>query len=328
MLADDVRLIGGAAALALVSASPDVLVLQRGQVGVDRRLVWRDRAGKALGTLGDPARYMFLAALTPRADAAAVAVLDSASGSPDIWTYDVARGVRSRFTFDPRIDASPLFSPDGKDVVFFSQRETKPGIYRKPLGGAGADELLFESSVDAHPSDFSPDGRTLVFHQQNQATGWDVMALPLEGERKPLALLQTPAVECCGAVSPDGRFLAYVSDESGRIEAYVMPYPATGRKWQLSSQGGVYPRWRRDGREIVYQALDGTVTAAAVSAAGATFSVTAETALFKTRAYQSIEYVFRPTPDAQRFLVVETIDEELAKPLTVVLGWQALLGQR
>ena len=120
LLADDVRLLGGAAAQAVVSASADVLVLQRGQVGSDRRLVWRDRAGKELGTLGDPARYMFQAALSPSADAAAVDVLDPSTGNPDIWTYDVARGLRSRFTFDARTDMSPLFSPDGKDVVFYA----------------------------------------------------------------------------------------------------------------------------------------------------------------------------------------------------------------
>jgi Tol biopolymer transport system component len=322
-----VRLIGGAAAQAVLSASPDVLVLQRGQVGVDRRLVWRDRAGKATGTLGDSARYMFMVALSPRGDAAAVPVFDSTTGSPDVWTYDVARGVRSRFTFDPRVDTSPVFSPDGRDVAFYSQRETNPGLYRKPLGGAGGEELLLASSVDAHPSEFAPDGRSLLFHQLNQGTGWDVMSLPLDGERKPVPVLQSPSVECCGVLSPDGRFLAYASDESGRVEVYVVPYPATGRKWQLSSQGGVYPRWRQDGREIVYQAPDGTVMAASVSAAGASFSVDKEQALFKTRVNQGVEYVLRPTPDAQRFLVVETVDEEAGKPLTVVLGWQALLGK-
>ncbi len=325
MLADDVRLLGGAAAQAVVSASADVLVLQRGQVGNDRRLVWRDRAGKELGTLGDPARYMFQAALSPSADTAAVTVLDPSAGNPDIWTYDVARGVRSRFTFDARTDISPLFSPDGKDVVFYAQRETKPGLYRKPVGGAGAEELLLELHTSAHPSGFSPDGRTLVFHQQSQTTSWDVWALPLEGERKPTLLIGTPGVECCGALSPDGRFLAYVTDESGRAEVYVTPFPGAGRKWQVSSQGGGYPRWRKDGREIVYQALDGSVTAAAVSTAGDSFSVRSETALFRTRLPVTVEYVLRPTEDAQRFLVVETIGEDVSLPLTVTLGWQALL---
>ena len=325
MIGDDVRLLGGAAAQAVVAASADVLVLQRGQVGNDRRLVWRDRAGKELGTLGDPARYMFQAALAPRADVAAVTVLDSSSGNPDVWTYDLARGVRSRFTFDPRTDTSPLFSPDGKDVVFYSQREAKPGLYRKPVGGAGAEELLLESQVNAHPSGFTPDGRALLFHQQSQTTSWDIWSLPLEGERKPTLVLGMPSVECCAVVSPDRRFLAYVTDESGRAEVYVTPWPGGGRKWQISARGGLYPRWRRDGREILYQALDGTVTAAAVSAAADSFSVHAEAPLFRTRSAVTIEYVLQPTPDAQRFLVVETIGEDVALPLTVVLGWQALL---
>ena len=325
MLADDVRLLGGAAAQAMVSASGDVLVLQRGQVGSDRKLVWRDRAGKALGTLGDPARYLFQAALSPLGDAAAVTVLDSTSGNPDVWTYDLARGLRSRFTFDSRSDLSALFSPDGKDVVFFSQREAKPGLYRKPFGGAGVEELLLESATDIHPSAFSPDGRTLLFHQISQATGWDLWAMSLEGERKPALLVGLPGVECCGVVSPDGRFLAYVTNESGRPEVYVTPYPGLGRKWQVSSNGGGYPRWRRDGREIVYQALDGSVTAAAVAAVGASFAVASETPLFRARTAATAEYVFQPTADAQRFLVVETIGEDVTTPLVVTLGWQALL---
>ncbi len=325
LVGDDVRLLGGAAAQAVVSASPDVLVYQLGQVGVDRKLVWRDRAGKLLGTLGDPARYVFQAALAPGADFAAVTVLDPSSGNPDIWTYDVARGVRSRFSFDPRTDESPLFSPDGREVVFSSQRESKPGLYRKPLGGAGVEELLLESKAQAHPSGFSPDGRTLVIHQQNPGTGWDVLALPMTGERKPQPLLQTPATECCGVLSPDGHFLAYASDESGRIEVYVAPFPATGRKWQISSRGGFYPRWRRDGREILYQASDGTVMAAAVSGTGTSFTVSADTPLFKTRSGAAVEYVLRPTPDAQRFLVVETVEAEVDRPFTVTLGWQAAL---
>jgi Tol biopolymer transport system component len=324
-LADDVRLVSTGAAQAVLAASADVLVYQQGQGGLDRKLVWRDRAGRALGTLGDLGRYLFQVALSPRADAAAVSVQDQSTGATDVWTYDVARGVRSRFTFDPRIDANPVFSRDGQSVAFSSGRETQPGLYRKPLGGAGAEELLLESKANITPTDFSPDGRTLVFHQLGEKTNYDVWTLPLEGERKPIPLLQTKHLECCGVFSPDGRFLTYASDESGRFEVYVVPYPATGRKWQISSQGGVYPRWRHDGREILYQALDGTVTAAEVRAAGPTLSVGAAKPLFKTRPASANEYVFRPTADAQRFLVVETIENEVARPLTVVLGWQAAL---
>jgi serine/threonine protein kinase/Tol biopolymer transport system component len=325
MLGDDVRLLGGAAAQAVVSASGDVLVLQQGQAGSDRKLVWRDRAGKALATLGDPARYLFQAALSPLGDAAAVTVLDSTSGNPDVWTYDLARGVRSRFTFDTRSDLSALFSPDGKDVVFFSQRETKPGLYRKPFGGAGDEELLLESPTEAHPSGFTPDGRTLLFHQTSQGTSWDLWTMSLEAGHKPARLIGLPGIECCGVVSPDGRLLAYMSDESGRPEVYVTPYPGLGRKWQVSGKGGSYPRWRKDGRELLYQALDGSVTAAAVAGDGGSFSVPSETALFKARMGLSAEYVFQPTADAQRFLVVETIGEDVTTPLVVTLGWQALL---
>ena len=324
-LSDDLRLVSPGAAQAVLSASAGVLVYQQGQAGLERKLVWRDRAGKALGGLGDPARYLFQAALSPRGDAAAVSVQDQSTGATDIWTYEIARGVRSRFTFDPRVDVSPTFSRDGEVVVFASTREEKPGLYRKPVGGAGAEELLFESKSDIAPTDFTPDGRTLTFTWQSEKSSWDVWALPLDGQKKPVPLVQTPRVECCGAFSPDGRFLAYSSDESGRFEVYVVPYPSTGRKWQVSSQGGAWPRWRADGREILYQALDGTVTAAEVAASGPTLTVGAAKPLFKARVAAGIEYVFRPTADAQRFLVVETTEEDTPRPLTVVLGWPAAL---
>jgi hypothetical protein len=116
-----------------------------------------------------------------------------------------------------------------------------------------------------------------------------------------------------------------MTDESGRAEVYVAPYPGTGRKWQVTSKGGGYPRWGKDGREVLYQALDGNVTAASVHGAGESFSVASEKALFRTRLPITVEYVYQPTADAQRFLVVETIDEDVTTPLVVTLGWQALL---
>jgi Tol biopolymer transport system component len=326
-LADDVGLVDVETAQAVLAASADVLVYRQGRGGLDRKLVWRDRAGRALSTLGDVGHYLFQVALSPRADAAAVTVQDSSSGTTDVWTYDVARGVRSRFSFDPRSDTEPIFSRDGQSIVFSSARDAQPGLYRKRLGGAGAEELLLESKTSIVATDFSPDGRVLTFSELAEKANWDIWTLPLEGERKPIAQLQTPHLECCSVFSPDGRFLAYVSDESGEYEIYAMPYPATGRKWQISSHGGFWPHWRSDGREILYQAPDGTVTAAEVAEVGPTLSVGAVKPLFKTRVGAGTEYVLWPTADAQRFLVVEPVESEVSRPLTVVLGWQALLSR-
>ncbi len=326
-VAEDVRIVSPAAAQAVLAASADVLAYQQGEAGLERKLVWRDRAGKPVGTLGDLGRYLFQVALSPRGDAAAVAVQEQGTGAADVWTYETRRGVRSRFTFDPRVDASPVFSPDGETIFFESSRDAKPGLYRKPLGGAGAEELLLEAKSAIAPTDVSPDGRTLTFTWQGEKSSWDVWALPLEGERKPFPLVEGPRIECCGAFSPDGRFLAYSSDESGRYEVYVVPYPATGRRWQVSTQGGVWPRWRSDGREVLYQALDGTVSATAVTLAGSTLVPGPTEPLFKTRLAAGTEYVLYPAPDARRFLVVEAAEEEKRRPLVVVLGWQAALGR-
>jgi Tol biopolymer transport system component len=323
---NDVRVIG-TTGVGVFSASAGTLVYQVGQSPGVRKLVWRDRQGKALGTLAEPGRYLFQVALSPRGDTAVASILDTSTGNSDLWTIDLARGVRSRFTFDPRNDLSPVWSPDGQSVVFASNRELHPGLYRKALGGAGEEELLLELPEIAHPTGISPDGRVLVFARQ-AGGNWDTWALPLDGARTPVPLLQTPHMEVAATFSPDGRYLAYTSVETGRPEVYVIPYPATGRRWQVSTHGGAYPRWRRDGREIVYQTQDGTLTAAAVSTTGA-FSVSgAATALFKTRVGQRHEYVWQPTADAQRFLVVESLEEEVPRPFSVTLGWQSLFPAR
>jgi len=322
-LVEDIRVLG-TTGQAMFSAAADTLVYQQGQSGVERKLTWRDRQGRAVGTLGDSARYLMQVALSPRAEAVAVAIQDLSTGSPDIWTYDVQRGVRSRFSFDARSDTSPLFSPDGAFVVYDSSREVRPGLYRKSLGGAGDEELLLESQEEIHSSGFSADGRLLAFHRRSEKTGWDIGVLPLEGERKPVILLGASNMDVCGVFSADSRYLAYTSDESGRPEVYVTPYPALGRKWQVSTQGGLYPRWRKDGREMVYQTLDGTVMAVEIATAGPTFTVGAASPLFRTRTAVTFEYVYMPTSDMQRFLVVETVEEEAPRPFGVILGWRAL----
>jgi len=326
-VANDVRLIG-TTGLGVFSTSASTLVYQTGQSTGERKLVWRDRQGKVLGTVAEPGRYLYQVALSPRGDTAVASILDTSTGNSDLWTIDLARGVRSRFTFDPRNDLSPVISPDGQSVVFGSNRELHPCLYRKALDGASEEELLLELPELAHPTGISPDGRVLVFARQTGGN-WDTWALPLDGARTPVPLLQTAQMEVAATFSPDGRYLAYTSVETGRPEVYVIAYPVTGRRWQVSTHGGFYPRWRRDGREIVYQAPDGTLTAAAVSTTGSAFSVSgAATALFKTRAGQQHEYVLQPTADAQRFLVVEPLEEEVVRPFSVTLGWQSLLPAR
>jgi eukaryotic-like serine/threonine-protein kinase len=177
--------------------------------------------------------------------------LDSRSRNRDIWVIDLVRGGRSRLTFDPATELGPVWSPDGSRIAFASNRETAMGIYQKSSTGAGSESLLHRVTKFAEPVDWSRDGKYIVFESED-----DLQLLPLDGSRKPIPFATNPAVrEHSARFSPDGRFAAYASNETGHDEIYVQDVPPTGSRWQISVDGGTAPRWRGDGKEILY--IDG-----------------------------------------------------------------------
>ncbi len=255
----------------------------------------------------------------------------------DVWTLDTVRGTMSKLTFDAsQENIMPIWSPDAASIVFASRRNDKWGLYRKRSDGTGADELLFESDLVKYPWSWSPDGKFIVFGMTDPKSVQDLWLLPLS-DRKPTPLLNSPYTEMFAQISPDGRWLAYASNETGRSEIYVKPFPSGDGKWQLSTNGGVFPRWRQDGREVFIETTGGgRLESVAVNGSGATFEAGVAGGLFDARQPASSPaghmgqfHVYAVSPDGQRFLIPRPLADlegtTLYSPITVILNWTALL---
>jgi eukaryotic-like serine/threonine-protein kinase len=239
----------------------------------------------------------------------------------------VTGGNATRFTFDPENDVFPFWSPDGSRVVWSSNREGRIHLYQKPASGAGQDALLLKSDYFTFPTDWSRDGRFIIYRQVGPKTKNDVRFLPVgppSGDQKPFPFLQTEANEAAAVLSPDGQWMAYTSEESGRYEVYVQSFPKGGGKRQVSNGGGIGPHWRGDGKELFYHAPDGKLMAVAVKG-GASFEAGVPVALFEFRAGTNnlTSTYYSVTSDGQRFLLSTTVQTEAAAPLTVVINWTA-----
>jgi serine/threonine protein kinase/Tol biopolymer transport system component len=313
------------------SASQNALVLSSS--GWDNlELTWFDRAGKEIGHPGSHKLYRD-ASLSPDGKRAAAALLE-ADGTLDLWLLDILRDVASRFTF--RREAAmlnPIWSPDGTRIVFGSSNDYgRMQIFVKSADGSGSDEPLLTSANGQVPTDWSADGRFVAFEERDPKTGKrDLWLLPMSGsgDRKPVPYLQTPFDKFQAQFSPDGRWMAYGSDESGRWEIYLQPVPASGGKWLVSNSGGTQPRWRRDGKELFYLSADLKIMSVDVTL-GPTPELSAPKALFPARVIQNAigtdEYVV--TADGQRFLATAASGTTTAQPLTVVINWQEDLKKK
>ncbi len=287
-------------------------------------LVWFNREGKRLGSVGDPGLY-FVPSLSPDEKRLAV-TYDPQTGNTDIWLVDLSRGAYSRFTSDPSNDAIPIWSPDGSQIVFRSNRNGPVDLYLKKASSVSREEPLLTSNVQKRPTDWSRDGRFIVYESVDPKTKEDLWILPMFGDRQPTPYLQTEFSEQQGRLSPDGRWMAYTSDESGREEVYVQSFPTLGTKYRISTNGGADPRFRGDGKELFFVAADRKLMAVEVKAAS-TFEASVPRELFQTRVsgLSDTRTHYSITADGQRFLVVNTAEDMISSPITVVLNWTAEL---
>ena len=315
---------------AAVTVSPTGVLAHGPSVRLTTSLRWHDRSGASTAPPTAPAQYT-TPRLSPDQKSVVVAMTDGATAQPDLWVLGLARGTTSRLTSDPATDWFPAWSADGGRLLFGSNRLGVTTPFQKVVGG-GPEEPAAESLFNAvgatspgatSPSDTSGDGRLLLYTQLTQQ-GYDLGVLTLTGERKASTFLSTPFNEAQARFSPNTRWVAYASDESGTFEVYVRPFPPASGQTQISIAGGTQPEWRRDGKELFYISADGKLTAVPVTTDGATFSAGTPRALFDVEVPEPnppFPTDYAVTADGQRFLVNTVVDQPTHPALTVILNW-------
>ncbi len=288
------------------------------------QLTWFDRSGKQLTTI-DPAGDYRSMQLSPDGGQVLLDRNDPEVETSDIWQFDLLRGTQTRLTSNPGTDTYPIWSPDGSQVAFASNREGVWGIYR--VSGNGKEEPLLKGDQQLLlTSDWSSDGKFIVYRQAHEKTGLDIELLPLFGDHQPRNYLATPFYESYGVVSPDGHWLAYQSNDSGHYEIYVQSFPVPGRKMPVSKGDGMLPRWRRDGKELYYVATDDRLMAVPVKT-GANFSAGTPIPLFDVGSLgrRLNRYVYDVSADGQRVLLIRQLEDASLRPLTLVQNWTEML---
>ena len=306
------------------------LIYQPGMAGTGTRLTWFDRTGKELGSVSGPDSYALLE-LSPDDKRAAVTIGDPVGV---IWIYDVVRNSRTRFTFGEGSSTSAIWSRDGKQVAYLEGNSTNAysrKLIVKAADGSGQARGILNigtiQTLQEELDDWSPDGRYLLYDAGTigRDNGVDIWALPMFGEAKPFPYVSTPGDQGFAQFSPDGKWVAYASSETGRMEVYVVPFPGTGAKWQISASGGTRPRWRRDGKEILFEVPgSGKVMAAQVNSHGSNFEFGDVRLLFESNNLppNNAGSQWSLTSDGQRLLAI-TMGQTGSAPLTMIQNWTA-----
>jgi serine/threonine protein kinase len=318
-LSENVQFDAGLWRMNLSASDNGMLTYASGTSSGTEMLTWYDRGGKKLGTVGERGDFFDLD-LSPDEKHLATTELNTATAT--IWVHDLANNRKTRLTFSGGAHLTPLWSPDGKQIAFTSNQQTAIAV--KTLGNGAPDQTLLSSPKPIFQaiSDWSHDGRYLMY-EQGSGFNTDLWVLPLFGERKPFEYTKAASR---GTFSPDGRWVAYVGQESGRPEIFVAPFPWTGTKWQVSNGGGASPRWRADGKELFYFDLNG-IRAVEVESSGAAFQAGNSELLFRLPMRGIIAREYSPSKDGQRFIAISP-SEGASQSLTLDQNWPAELKAR
>jgi len=317
----------------MTTTSQNGILAYVGGVGSDGwQLAWLDARGHRTESIGGT-RFFRSPHLSPDGKEFAVAIGDLPAYKLDIWLFNLARGTRRRLTFNETQIFGPLWSPDGTKLAYFSTRNGKYFLEEKAADGAGpAQPLIEDNSQEDVPDSWSPDGRYIAFTRSDVRGGTtsQIWMLPLLGDKKPFPFLTGDSNEFEASFSPNGKWLAYVSDESGRNEVYIVPFPKRSGRWQVSTEGGEAPHWQRDEKELFYVSPANKLMATEVLESGTSLSIGSSRALFQTNPPASLwaSWRFDVTADGRKFLVVTRQPEQpSAEPVTLVANWPALLKQ-
>ena len=308
--------------------SSGTLVYRRGTFLGGNELVWLDRAGHRMGQIGAYLSEDFRAVrISPDGRYVAFAIEDQRAGTPDVWIHDVARNTETRFTFDPGTDRDPVWSPDGNRLAVRSNRHERFNVYARARNGVGGEQLLYESIQNANIHDWSRDGRVVLFTRDAPGgkTDHDIWVLAVDGDRAQSPLLEAPLNQDYPRFSRNGRFISYQTDDSGRNKVFVMTYPDSGSRGEVSPDGGAQPVWRADGKELFYVAPDNTAMVVDVREGRSTVEFGTPRRLFQAPITvlpaRQPSWTWDVSPDGQRFLLILAKDDDA--PVTLVTNWQA-----
>jgi len=345
--ADDLKLAGDATPIAeqiassgrfgVFAVSNTGVLAYRTAASLTTQITWLDRQGKVARVVDSTTSPSFYAQIALSPDGSKVVAARSADiGNPsavDLWMIDLARSGTGRFTFDPTTESNPRWSHDGGRIAFSSNRNGTFDLYWKASNGTGSEELLLKSGTPKRVADWSPDGRFLLYQNEDPKTKGDLWVLPITPQGPggaPMPVVQGEFNEGQGQFSPDGRWIAYVSDESGKFEIYVQPFPLNsggGGRWMVSSGGGAEPHWRRDGKALYYLGTSGRTLMETEIASGPVFKAGVPHALFDAPlavAGNLNASRWDIAPDGQRFLTITNPPgDAVSSSINMVLNWQA-----
>jgi serine/threonine protein kinase/Tol biopolymer transport system component len=319
----------GAVGLAHFSGSSNGTLIYTSGDSPERQMAWFDRQGRELEVVGEPAR-MYNPALSLDGRRVAVDIIDPRTDAADIWLIDLRRGVQSRFTFDPADDEEPVFSPDGSQIAFASNRDGDFDVFVKNAGGAGDETKILDTDYPTYPTFWLPGGKRMVGHGSRPDTGWDVISWD-GGSAGDSADVQVASrfVDGWPQVAPNGKYMSYVSNESGRYEVYLSTFPAGRGKWQVSVNGGSDPQWRADGKELYYLTLDRRLMAVDASLDdGVEIGVPQQLFVAPVQRSMITRNRYVVSSDGERFLLLTLMERGRVAPITMILNWTAELSER